>query len=63
MLTNNQVSYTHTRGKTPRHFQFDPSGDFLLSANQDTDSITLFRFHKDDGHLEFTGETYGTLHV
>ena len=37
------VKYCHTKGKTPRHFQFDPSGNFLLSANQDTDSITIFR--------------------
>jgi 6-phosphogluconolactonase len=28
------VSFTHTRGKTPRHFQFDPSGTALLAANQ-----------------------------
>lgn len=37
------VNYCHTKGKTPRHFQFDPSGAFLLSANQDTDSVTIFR--------------------
>lgn len=38
------VNYCHTKGRTPRHFQFDPSGAFLLSANQDTDSVTVFRF-------------------
>ncbi|CAN0559796.1 unnamed protein product, partial [Ectocarpus sp. 12 AP-2014] len=37
------VNYCHTKGKTPRHFQFDPSGEFLLSANQDTDSVAIFR--------------------
>eukprot|EP00611_Tribonema_gayanum_P032116 TRINITY_DN945_c0_g3_i2.p1 TRINITY_DN945_c0_g3~~TRINITY_DN945_c0_g3_i2.p1 ORF type:complete len:464 (+),score=137.86 TRINITY_DN945_c0_g3_i2:150-1394(+) len=52
------VSYTHTRGKTPRHFQFDPSGRYLLSANQDTDSITLFNFDPETGALGFTGNVY-----
>lgn len=37
------VNYCHTKGRTPRHFQFDPTGQFLLSANQDTDSVTVFR--------------------
>lgn len=37
------VNYCHTKGRTPRHFQFDPSGQYLLSANQDTDSVTVFR--------------------
>jgi len=34
----------HTRGETPRHFQFDHSGQYLLVANQDTDSIAVFNF-------------------
>jgi len=51
-------SYTHTRGKTPRHFQFDPSGKFLFSANQDTDSVTIFSFDQATGLLKFTGEVY-----
>ncbi|CAN0486333.1 unnamed protein product, partial [Ectocarpus sp. 12 AP-2014] len=50
------VNYCHTKGKTPRHFQFDPSGEFLLSANQDTDSVTIFRFDNETGKLTFTGD-------
>ncbi|CAN0302346.1 unnamed protein product [Ectocarpus sp. 6 AP-2014] len=50
------VNYCHTKGKTPRHFQFDPSGEFLLSANQDTDSVTVFRFDNETGKLTFTGD-------
>ena len=32
----------HTRGETPRHFQFDRSGQWLLVANQDTNTIGVF---------------------
>lgn len=52
------ISFTHTRGKTPRHFQFEPSGKYLLSANQDTDSISIFRFDNNTGYLTFTGDVY-----
>ncbi|CAM9779240.1 unnamed protein product [Chrysoparadoxa australica] len=52
------ISFTHTRGRTPRHFQFDPSGEFLISANQDNDTLSIFRFDNSSGLLKFTGETY-----
>ena len=42
-------SYQHTRGATPRHFQFDPSGEWLIVANQDTDSIGVFHFSLSTG--------------
>ncbi|KAG5174906.1 Lactonase, 7-bladed beta-propeller-domain-containing protein [Tribonema minus] len=52
------VSFTHTRGRTPRHFQFDPTGTTLLAANQDTDTITLFSFDAATGVLGFSGHVY-----
>ncbi|CAM9684330.1 unnamed protein product [Discosporangium mesarthrocarpum] len=55
------VSYCHTRGRTPRHFQFDPTGQFLLCANQDTNNITIFRFNKETGELSWTGQVYDVL--
>lgn len=50
------ISFVHTRGKTPRHFQFDASGRWLVVANQDTDNITVFAFDAHHGHLKFVGE-------
>jgi hypothetical protein len=52
------VGYFHTRGETPRHFQFDSSGQFLIVANQDTDSISVFTFNMSSGEIKFTGNEY-----
>lgn len=48
----------HTRGFTPRHFQFDGSGQWLITANQDSDSIGVFRFNLATGKLDWTGHEY-----
>ena len=48
----------HTRGETPRHFQFDNSGQYLLVANQDTDSIAVFNFNLSNGELKYSGNEY-----
>jgi len=52
------ASMEHTRGATPRHFQFDGSGQWLITANQDSDSIGVFRFNVATGKLEWTGHEY-----
>lgn len=52
------VDCFHTRGATPRHFQFDASGQWLVSANQDSDCIGVFRFSLATGNLEWTGHEY-----
>jgi 6-phosphogluconolactonase len=52
------VGYFHTRGETPRHFQFDASGQFLLVANQDSDSIAVFNFNLSSGVITYTGNEY-----
>jgi DNA-binding beta-propeller fold protein YncE len=52
------VGHFHTRGETPRHFQFDHSGQYLLIANQDTDSITVFNFNLSNGELKYSGNEY-----
>src|SRR5947207_16026531 len=33
------IETTPTTGKTPRNFKIDPTGAFLLAANQNSDSI------------------------
>jgi len=48
----------HTRGATPRHFQFDGSGQWLITANQDSDCISVFRFNLATGRLDWTGHEY-----
>jgi 6-phosphogluconolactonase (cycloisomerase 2 family) len=52
------VGYFHTRGETPRHFQFDASGQYLIVANQDTDHIAVFNFNLSSGDLKYTGNEY-----
>jgi len=47
------VSHQTTHGKNPRNFTIDPSGTFLLVANQDSNNIITFRINQDTGHLEF----------
>jgi len=48
----------HTRGETPRHFQFDKSGQWLIVANQDSDVCAVFTFNCSTGQVTFTGNTY-----
>lgn len=42
-------SWFSIKGKTPRDFAIDPTGQWLLSANQDTDSIVPFRLDPESG--------------
>lgn len=56
--TLSQVGFFHTRGETPRHFQFDHSGQFLIVANQDSDSIAVFSFNLTSGEIQYTGNEY-----
>jgi 6-phosphogluconolactonase len=43
-------------GKKPRNFNFDPSGNFLLVANQDTDEVIIFKINRQTGLLTDTGK-------
>lgn len=45
-----------TQGKTPRNFRIDPSGTWLVAANQDGGTMVLFRIDKATGKLKATGE-------
>ena len=48
--------YQSTIGKTPRNFMIDPTGNFLLAANQDSDNIIIFKRDKQTGLLKQTDE-------
>ena len=49
-----------TLGKTPRNFNFDPSGNFLLVANQNSDEVVIFRVDHSTGLLSDTGHRIET---
>jgi 6-phosphogluconolactonase len=48
------VGHESTRGKTPRNFNLDPSGTWLLAANQDSDTVVTFRRDQESGGLAAT---------
>jgi len=50
------VGHQSTLGQTPRNFNFDPSGNFLLAANQNSDAIVIFKVDKKTGLLSDTGK-------
>jgi 6-phosphogluconolactonase len=50
------VGHQSTMGKTPRNFNFDPSGNFLLVANQNSDEIVIFKIDRITGLLTDTGK-------
>ncbi len=43
-------------GKTPRNFAIDPTGSWLLAANEDSNDIVVFRINQKDGRLSSTGD-------
>lgn len=43
-------------GSHPRNFIIDPTGNFLLAANQDSESIFIFKIDKETGLLTKTGK-------
>lgn len=50
------IGHQPVLGKAPRNFSIDPSGKFLLCANQDTDEIVVFKRNKKSGLLTDTGK-------
>lgn len=43
-------------GKIPRNFAIDPTGNFLLAANQDSNDIVIFKRDQKTGRLTPTGK-------
>jgi 6-phosphogluconolactonase len=50
------VGHEPTRGLTPRNFAIDPTGKFVLVANQKSDNIVVFSRDKRTGRLTATGQ-------
>ncbi|CAD7961267.1 unnamed protein product [Amoebophrya sp. A120] len=47
------AKYHHTGGFTPRHFKFSTNGNFLFSANQDSNCVCVFAFNSRSGDLTY----------
>jgi 6-phosphogluconolactonase len=50
------LGHQSTKGRTPRNFAIDPSGKFLLVANQDSNNVVTFKIDPANGKLIDTGE-------
>ncbi|MFZ0086791.1 MAG: beta-propeller fold lactonase family protein, partial [Candidatus Acidiferrales bacterium] len=49
------TEFVPTGGKTPRNFAIDPTGKWLLAANQDSNNVVIFRINAKSGRLTPTG--------
>ena len=49
------IEFVPTGGKTPRNFAIDPTGKWLLAANQDSNNVVTFRINAKSGRLTPTG--------
>jgi 6-phosphogluconolactonase len=54
------TGHQSTLGKTPRNFNFDPTGNYLLVANQNSDDIIVFKINRQTGLLKDTGRRIDT---
>jgi len=49
--------FQSTLGKTPRNFLIDPTGRWLLVANQNTNNVVVFRIDEKTGLLKDSGRS------
>lgn len=49
-------SRTSTKGKGPRNFTIDPTGNYILVGHQYTNNIVIFKINKETGSLTDTGK-------
>jgi 6-phosphogluconolactonase len=54
-FTLSALEFTPLIGRTPRHFAIDPTGGYLIVANQDAGSITVYSVHPRSGQLRPVG--------
>jgi 6-phosphogluconolactonase len=50
------ATWVTTRGKTPRSFAIDPSGTTVVVANQDSNSLAVYRLDAKNGGLSSVGD-------
>ncbi len=49
------VEWVSTQGKTPRGFVLDPTGNWLIVGNQDSDTFVIFKVNHSTGKLTAAG--------
>jgi 6-phosphogluconolactonase len=49
------VGHQSTGGKTPRNFGIDPTGKFLIAANQSSNNVVVFKIDEKTGMPQPTG--------
>jgi len=54
--TLKNIGYQSSLGKEPRNFMLDPTGNWLLVANQDSNAVIVFRINKETGMVTPTGQ-------
>jgi 6-phosphogluconolactonase len=54
--TLKQTGRVSTKGKTPRNFAIDPTGAYLLAANQESGNVVVFKIDATTGALTPQGE-------
>jgi 6-phosphogluconolactonase len=50
------TGHQSTNGKVPRNFLIDPKGQYLFAANQDSDTINIFKINAKTGKLTEVGK-------
>ena len=50
------AGHQSTLGIAPRNFNFDPTGNYLFVANQNSDEIVIFKINHSNGLLKDTGK-------
>jgi 6-phosphogluconolactonase len=55
-FTLSPIEWCPTQGRTPRNFTLDPSGAFMIVANQDTNNVVVYRVDSQTGRLKPTGQ-------
>ncbi len=55
------VQSVPSEGKAPRNFAIDPTGRWLLAANQESNNIQIFRVDNSTGHLSPTTKIPGIV--
>ena len=54
--TLKETGRVSTKGRTPRNFAIDPTGTYLLAANEESGNIVEFKIDQATGALTPTGE-------
>ena len=49
------IGHEPTQGRTPRNFNIDPTGAYLIAANQGSNNLVVFRIDPQSGKLTPTG--------